>query len=369
MRKTILNIVGAALIIAVGMFISGKMSSSKKAPKKKTNKTTMSVLVKSVQNETIPVQISSTGPLVAKDRIILSSEVQGIFASTGRSFKQGERYSKGQVLIKVNNAEFAASVSSQRIAFKSLVTSLLADIKFDYPNELAAWEQYVSSINSNQSLPKLPETNNKNLANYLTIKNVNSNFYNIKNLESRLGKYNITAPFSGVLVKTNVTPGTLITPGQTLGEFVRPGVFELELNVNASLLDFLKIGKRVQLKSTVGSKTYEGTVSRINQQINQATQTVKLFVQVASSQLKEGEYLEANIKAQEIENVIQVDRNIVFDQNYVFLVEEGKLKKHAVQVVHSSNNLMMVKGIPEGSQLVTIPVPGGYDGMPISIRK
>lgn len=369
MRKTILNIVGAVLIIAFGMFISGKMSSSKKAPKKKTDKTTMSVLVTDVQNETLPVQIISTGPLVAKDRIVLSSEVQGIFAPTGKSFKQGDRYSRGQTLVRVNNTEFAASVSAQRIAFKSLITSLLADIKFDYPDQLAKWEEYVRTISSTKRLPKLPESANKNLTNYLTIKNVNSNYYTIKNLEARLGKYNITAPFTGVLVKANVTPGTLITPGQNLGEFVRPGVYELELNVNASLLDFLNVGKRVELKSIDGLETYEGKVSRINQQVNQATQTVKLFVQLANSKLKEGEYLEANIKAQEVNDVIEIDRNIVFDQNHVFLVEDGKLKKVAIQVVHSANSLMMVKGVPNGSKLVISTVPGGYDGMPVSIRK
>jgi multidrug efflux pump subunit AcrA (membrane-fusion protein) len=369
MRKTILNIVGAILILAAGLLISRKMTSSKKAPSKKGNKSTMSVLVKDVQNQTLPVRITSTGPLIAKDRIIISSEVQGVFTSSSKSFKEGERYVKGQALIRINNAEFAASVSSQRIAFKSLVTSLLADIKFDYPEELGTWESYAASIKPNAVLPKLPSVQSENLGNYLTIKNINSNYYNIKNLETRLFKYTIAAPFSGTLVKASVTPGTLITPGQNLGEFIRPGVYELELNVNASLLSFLEKGKKVKLQSIDGGKKFEGKVSRINQQIDQASQTVQIFVQINNSGLKEGEYLEAIIEAQSVKNVIEVDRNVVFDKNHVFLVENQKLKKVPIDVIYASENSMMIKGLENGSQLVTIPVPGGYDGMSINIRK
>ncbi|MDB4347283.1 efflux RND transporter periplasmic adaptor subunit [Bacteroidia bacterium] len=369
MRKTILSIIGSVLIIALSFLLYKKMASSKKAPKKNTEKSLQSVVVKKVVNSSLPIEIKSTGSILAKNRAVLYSEVQGVFQATSTLFKAGVRYNKGQVLILINQAEFGASVKSQRIAFKSLITSLLADIQFDYPNELQTWKNYEASISANRNLPQLPKVIDTKLANYLSVKNVNSTYYTIKNLETRLNKYTITAPFSGVLVETNVTPGSLVSPGQKLGEFIQPGVYELELNVNASLKDFLKVGRKVTLWNTDHTSNYTGTLTRINAQVDRASQTVQVFVQVNSSQLNEGEYLEAQIEAEQVEGVTEIERNLVIDQDYVFIVENNRLKKVQISTIHSNENTLIVKGLKDNTELIALPVPGGYDGMKITIRK
>ena len=355
-------------IIALALGVKKMMESSKKAPDKKTTKTIKSITTTLVSNSSLPIQIQSTGSIMAKDRAVLYSEVQGIFQQTSKPFKAGVRYSNGQALIRINNSEYAASVKSQRINFKSLIIGTLADIQFDYPAELTAWKNYANSISSDNSLPSMPKVTNENFSNYLSGKSIFRNYYTIKNLETRLAKYTITAPFSGVLVEANITPGTLISPGQKLGEFIRTGIYELELNVNASLTDFLKLGKKVTLFNTDKTSTYEGTVSRINSQIDRASQTVKLFVEVRSNELSEGEYLEADINAQNIDNVLEINRNLIVDESYVFLVKDSLLIKQPISIVHSSQNSIIVKGLTDSSELVATPVPGGYEGMKVIVK-
>ncbi len=365
MRKTILTLIGIAIIFG-SLQVCKALSGSKKAPEKNTITTLKTVTTENVKNKKIPVEINSTGSVLAKDRMVIYSEVQGVFQRTSTPFKAGTKYRTGQTLIGINNSEFVASVKSQRIGFKSLITSTLADIQFDYPNELAKWKNYVSSISADKRLPKLPETQNENFTNYITSKNIYSNYYTIKNLETRLGKYTISAPFSGVLVEANITPGTLVSPGQKLGEFIKPGVYELELNVNASLANFLKIGKKVVLENIDKSKMYEGRVSRINSQIDRASQTIQLFVEVRSNELKEGEYLKADIKSQEIDSVYELNRKLLVDQSFVFLVKDSALVKQPISILHSGENSLIIKGIPENSQLITLPMPNGYEGMKVS---
>jgi multidrug efflux pump subunit AcrA (membrane-fusion protein) len=355
-------------IIALALGVKKMMESSKKAPDKKTTKTIKSITTTLVSNSSLPIQIQSTGSIMAKDRAVLYSEVQGIFQQTSKPFKAGVKYSNDQALIRINNSEYAASVKSQRINFKSLIIGTLADIQFDYPAELTAWKNYANSISSDNSLPSIPKVTNENFSNYLSGKSIFGNYYTIKNLETRLAKYTITAPFSGVLVEANITPGTLISPGQKLGEFIRTGIYELELNVNASLTDFLKLGKKVTLFNTDKTSTYEGTVSRINSQIDRASQTVKLFVEVRSNELSEGEYLEADINAQNIDNVLEINRNLIVDESYVFLVKDSLLIKQPISIVHSSQNSIIVKGLTDSSELVATPVPGGYEGMKVIVK-
>ena len=367
MKKTI-QIPLAIGIILVAIGVKKLMDSSKKIPEKKTEKTIKLVTTQLVKNGTLPVQIKSTGSILAKERTVLYSEVQGVFQQTSRSFKPGVSYGAGQTLIQINNSEFAASVKSQRINFKSLITGTLADIQFDYPNELSTWKNYVNSISSEKSLPSLPKTSNDNFSNYLSGKGILTNYYSIKNLETRLAKYTISAPFSGVLVQANITPGTLVSPGQKLGEFIKTGVYELELNVNASLSDFLKIGKKVSLFTTDKSSHYEGTVTRINSQIDRASQTVQLFVEVKSTELHEGEYLQAEITAQNVDNVYEITRNLIIDENHVFILQDSVLHKQPITIVHANEKSLIVKGLENSSQLISTSVSGGYEGMKVSVQ-
>ena len=369
MKKTIISLVGGALVLVIGFALSGKLSKSGKAPKKKNTTIVKTVVVETVVNKTLPVQIKATGAILAKDRAVLFSEVQGVFTSSSRSFKPGTSFRKGESLIRINQAEYAATVASQRSSFKSLVTSTLVDIQFDYPEELEKWKNYANGIAVNSTLPALPKAGSDKMNYFLTNKNIYSTYYNIKNLETRLRKYTLSAPFSGVLVSASVTPGTLVSPGQKLGEFIKPGVFELDLNVNAGLKEFLKIGKEVTLSKIDQSATFTGKVTRINPKVNQATQTIQLFVQINSKDLTEGEYLEANINAKEVKDVCEIDRSLIVEENKVFIVVDGVLKKQTIQVLHTTQSKLIVRGLMNESKLVSMPVPGAYEGLKVSVKQ
>ncbi len=366
--KKILQLPIALAIIALAIGGKSLMDKSKKEPGKKTEKNVKVVSTIKVLNDTLPVQIQSTGSILAKERTVLYAEVQGIFKQTSKLFKPGINYSKGQPLIRIDDSEFLASVKSQRINFKSLIISLLADIQFDYPAELSTWKNYANEISSDKMLPDLPDVENENFSNYISGKAVFTNFYTIRNLETRLQKYTISAPFDGVLVEANITPGTLVTPGQKLGEFIKTGVYELELNVNASRVDYLKIGKKVTLFNSNHSATYEGKVSRINPQVDRGSQTIQMFVEIISDELNEGEYLEADIEAQQLSDVFEMDRSLIVDQTYVFTVEDNVLVKVPVTIVHANENTVLVRGLKDASELVAFPISGGYEGMKVTVK-
>lgn len=312
MRKIIITVVGFA-IIGLGFLGFKTMSASKVAPEKVIETFVNSVYTDKVVNKIIPVAIETSGSVLAKDRMVIFSEVQGVFLNTSKAFKAGTNYSNGENLIRINNDEFVASVVAQRSSFKNIITSMLVDIKFDYPTALSKWEGYLSSIDITKNLPDLPEIENNKEKNYLTSKTIFSTYYNIKNLEVRLKKYSISAPYSGTLVEGLVTPGTLITPGQKLGTFIKEGVYELELNINASLQDHLKMGTTVELTNIEKTKSFEGKVIRVNPQIDRSSQTIKIFVEIKSSDLKEGEYLEANIYAKDIEKGLELPRALLIN--------------------------------------------------------
>ena len=152
-----------------------------------------------------------------------------------------------------------------------------------------------------------------------------SSYYSLQNLEKILSFYNIRAPFSGVLVQANVTEGSLIRPGQVLGEFIAPVDYELMVALPKSYISNISKGAEVIVKSIDTDQLFTGLVSRINAKVNSQTQSVEVYIRIKDKKLKEGMYMEAQIEAMEFNNVFPVDRGLINGSKELFVVRENKL--------------------------------------------
>ena len=239
MRKLIIVGIGI-LLLAGSVFVSNLMSKKNEPKAREVVKELPLAQINEVKNSTLPVQLTTTGQVIAKNRVDLFAEVQGIMITGARQFKPGVSFAKGEVLLKVKSDDFRASVMAQKSNFLNLLTGALADIRLDFPNEFDKWESYVSDLDLEKNLSPLPKTNSDQEKFFITSRNILSTYYSIKNLEITLDKYTIRAPFNGTLTEALVNPGTIIRPGQKLGEFINPGEYELELAVSSNLAPFVK---------------------------------------------------------------------------------------------------------------------------------
>ncbi|HIB49482.1 MAG TPA: HlyD family efflux transporter periplasmic adaptor subunit [Flavobacteriaceae bacterium] len=368
MRKILLY--GLGVLILLGTFFGAKyIIDNNNKPKPKVDKVIKTVFVETVKNDTVPITIAANGTLQAKERLELYSEVQGIFQSSAKDFKVGQPYRKGQTLIRVNAAEYYASVQSAKSEFYNLVTSLMPDLRLDYPDAFPKWQAYLDNFNIDNSVPPLPETSSENVKYFVTGRGVYSSYYNLKNLEQRLGKYSIYAPFDGILTEALVTKGTLIRQGQKLGEYINTSVFEVELAIGKTFSDLLKLGENVELSLPQSSKTYTGTVSRVNGRIDPATQTIQVFVEVKGEDLKEGMYLEAQLEAREQPNAIKISRKLLVDESEIYIVRDSVLDIIPVQPVHFSPKEVVVQGVPDGTKILSKSIPGAYAGMLVKVNE
>ena len=131
----------------------------------------------------------------------------------------------------------------------------------------------------------------------------------------------------------------------------------------------LSLGEKVALNSIDGNDTFTGTVTRVNSSIDQATQTIKVYVEVKGEGLKEGMYLEAQLEAKEEPNAIKLSRKLLVNESEIFIVRDSILDVLEVEPVYFSSKDMVVKGIPDGTQVVSRPVAGAYAGMLVKVYK
>ncbi len=367
MRKITLSILIGILLIGGSIFVAKRIINSKKDRKPKIQKVVKTVFVDTVQNGTVAIKIPANGNLIAKDRVELYAEVQGVFRKGSRLFKPGQEFGAGQTLIRIDAAEYYASVQSAKSNLYNLITSIMPDMQLDYPEHFTKWQTYLSNFDLEKTTPKLPEITSEKEKFFITGRGIYTNYYNVKNLEQRLAKYTITAPYPGILTQALVTEGTLVRAGQKLGEYIRPGIYELQVAIGKTFADFLKVGESVSLSSLEGTKTYTGKVVRINGSVDQASQTVTAFVEVRDKGLKEGQYLEANLNARNEPDAIEIDRTLLTENNQIYVVRDTILDIIDVSPVHFTDKSVVLKNVPNGETIISKPVVGAYAGMLVKV--
>lgn len=367
-RKIVLSALGILLIVAAGFGAKAIVDSNVKQAPPQT-KIVKNVFVETVQNDTVPIVVPANGRVTALQKLELFSEVQGIFQNSSKPFKAGQRYQRGQVLLDINSAEFAASVRAAKSDLYNRLTSIMPDLRMDFPEAFQKWQDYLDAFEVNERIKPLPDPDSEKEKYFITGRGILSGYYNIKNLEERLEKYRIIAPFEGVLTEALVNPGTLVRQGQKLGEYIDPSVYEVEVSVAKKFTDLLEVGEQVALSNLDETTTYTGTVSRINAVLDQESQTIQVFIRVDGDDLTEGMFLQAKLDARAEENAIEIPRELLVDRSKVFVVRDNVLDLVEVQPVFFGKNSVVIKGLEDGEQLLSTNVAGAYPGMPVEIQQ
>ena len=352
MRKIILSILGVLIIVAA-VFVAKMIIDSKTSSRPKVEKVVKTVFVEQVQNGTVPIVVPANGNLKAKNRMELYAEVQGVFRGGNKLFRTGQNYNKGENIIRIDANEYAANVQSAKSNLYNQLTSIMPDLRLDYPDIFPKWQAYLTVFDMGKTTPELPAMTSEKEKYFISGRGILTTYYNVKNMEQRLSKYRIYAPYKGVLTDALVTEGTLIRAGQKLGEFINTEVYELEVSISKNFSDLLKVGEQVELTNLDKTKNFTGKVIRINGSIDQATQTIKAFIEVRDSNLREGMYLEASLYANEEANAIEVDRNLLMENNQIFVVRDTILDLIDVNPVYFSDKKVVLKEIPDGTTILS----------------
>ncbi len=373
-KKTLKNILKALLglgIVAIGFFGMRYLFSLKEDPPKKAPEKRIKIVeTQRVNNGDLATTLDVQGRLEAYNKIELYSEVGGSVEETGRPLKEGTYFPKGNVILRINDEEARLNLQAQKANLLNSIAQIMPDLKIDYGESFGAWERYLDSFDVDAPLPSLPTAVNQQEKLFIAGQNLYSQYYAIKGLEERLSKYVLYAPFSGVLTSVMINQGAVVRAGQQLGELMATGYYEMVATVPLSDLDYLETGGQVTLYSEDIAGEWEGKIRRISNQIDAGSQTVEVYIGVSGDQLREGMYLRGEAAARTLENVVEIDRNLLIDEEGVYIVRQDTLLNlQPVQVRKFNQTTVLVSGIPEGAELLTSTVPGAFDGMRVQIQE
>ena len=357
----------AGIAILIGAVVLNNVLAGMKEPPKEEPPSDFVVPVKvlAVSNITETADVSINGRIISQRKFDVFTEVNGRLIPTTKEFKNGVSFSKGDVLLQMDDTDVRMNLVSSRSAFQTLLNSLLADLKIDYSNNFELWQSFILQLDPAKILSELPAVTDVKLKGFLVSRNVYNQYYAIKGQEAQLAKFTVTAPFDGVVNQASINPNTILRAGQRVGVFVDPTNYELEAGISLSLNDRISIGNTVQLHSNDVKGRWKGVVSRKSESLDPSTQNLKVYINVKGSNLFEGAYLNGIIMGQSLDSAISIPRYLIVNNNQVYVLNDDKLGLTTVDIIHENRDSMLVSGLADGIELVNQVVPGAHEGMKV----
>lgn len=356
----------AAIIVVAGILIGRLLGSGKQQQTERiVPKRDSQVPVVEITNQQVQRVIKMNGKVDALRKIEIYAEVTGVFVDGAKPFREGRRFAKGEVLLRIEDSVYRNTVLAEKSSLLNELTLLMPDLLIDFPRYAGPWKKYLDNFSIVKPLRPLPPAPNDRLRNYVAARNIYTKFYAVRSMEETLAKYSILAPFDGVVTVSEANPGILVRNGQKLGEFAATTAYELELSAPVREAAFIRKGDRITLSSDDFNGSIEARVARVNDAIDPNTQSVGVYVLLDDSRLKDGMYLSASLSVP-VEDASVIARELLDNKNRVFALRDSVVLLLPVDVVSVDGRMAIVRGIPDGTEIVAEPVEGLFSGMVIS---
>ena len=373
MRKILIIISSVVIIILFGivgsvsydMGISYGVKNAEKIRSEKNNesidieKEVPTVNFKTAKNEISKIKINSSGRVLSYSNTTISSEVSGTILSNSK-IKKGYYFKKGDLLFQIKDNDTRLLLESKKSNYINTISSILADIKLDYPDEYDKWEKYFNSLSYDIQLEELPKFNSTKEKNFITSRRIMTEFLSIKSDEERLKKYKFYAPFDGSITKSYIDISTNVNMGTPIIDIIRDGKKEVELNINNKDRKLISVGNLVTLTDDNKSE-YNGFVSRIGNFVNPETQNISIFVEIPKKSIDgdlfSGMYLNAQIETYTKMTVCIMPRRSLISNNEIFILNENNsLEVKSVNIITEQDNNIIVDNIKDGERVIIEPL-------------
>jgi membrane fusion protein (multidrug efflux system) len=370
-RKITFIIVALIILLGGSAALSLMFVSMKPQPQRKPDmELKRFVKAETIKYHEIISSLERPGRVASSNQVTLIAEASGKIEKGSVSLRKGTSFKKGQLIAEVYKDEVELALKARKSRFLTVITTILPDIKVDFPDQLDAYEMFFRAINMDEELPELPVIRNEKLKIFLASRNVLSEFYGIQQDEKRLQRHSLYAPFNGAFTQVNSEVGGYINTGGQIAKMIRTDQLEVEVPVENKYSKWIKIGDKVQVYSGNKSSFKPGVVVRKADFIDANSQMRSIFVEVQNSKKDElltGEYKVVEFPGQSIKAAMEIPRNAVFNSNEIFAVIDGRLKKQEINILKLNDKTLIFSGLEEGMKIVVEPLINAQENTPVAI--
>ncbi|MEM6337156.1 MAG: efflux RND transporter periplasmic adaptor subunit [Bacteroidota bacterium] len=290
-------------------------------------------------------RIRSTGSLLPDESVDLAAETSG--RVTNIYFREGSRVSKGQLLLKINDAELRA----QQERLRTRIT--LAETRENRQRKLLE----IGGVSQDEYDGALGELNV--LRSELDL------------VGAQIEKTEVRAPFGGVIGLRYVSEGAFVSPQTRIASLQALRSMKLEFSVPERYAGQIEAGTNVRFTVAGSDGRYEGTVYAVEPRVELDTRTLLIRARVAnaSGQLLPGAFADVDVIVGEVDEALPVPAISVISElggRRVWIIENGVATPRNVQTgIRTEQAVQITGGIAPGDSVITTGLQSIRGGQPV----
>lgn len=343
----------------------------------------LSVFAEAVIRQDLALEVEAQGEVRPKREILLAPQIPGRIAYVSPDFIDGGFIRKGQVLVRLEAADYELGVVRARAGVASAEQRLAreqaeAEIARQDLEELGITDASPLAMRA----PQLAEAQ----------ASLDSARAQLADAELALSRTAVTAPFSGRVRERAADIGQYASPGQTLGTIFDTDIVEVALPMDDAELGRLGLpfafaatadnpGPQVVFSANVAGapRQWTGEVKRTAASVNPQTRLINVIAELDDPfgagadngvPMAPGLFVEARVQGAVIEDVYAAPRAALrgADTLYVGQPNTGELSIRTVEVIYTDEDGAYLKnGVSEGELAIVSPIQAAFDGMRIKV--
>ncbi|MCB1226380.1 MAG: efflux RND transporter periplasmic adaptor subunit [Verrucomicrobiales bacterium] len=383
MIRALIRILLPLAIVAGGAALGWRFFNSQEAPRAmKVKPTLLRVEGETLKPTVYPVMGQSQGTVQPVARTLVTAEVGGRVVEVSSHFRPGEFFEEGEVLVKLDAGDYEAAVVAAEAALATSEAAL-AEEEAKAAQAVESWKALGRSGEPGPLVSRGPQLAKANAE-------TASAQAQLEKARRDLSRTEIRAPYAGRVLQQRVDLGQVISAGMDLGEIFAVDAVEVRLPVPEREKPFLQLprhyrgqaetaGAKVWLTADEGGKVtvWEGRLVRVEGAVDERTRQTIAVARVeepfapredGAAPLKIGQFVEARIEGQKLEDVFVLPRSAVRAGNEIILItDDSRLHRVTIEpVAGDAKHLVVMAGKdrePKAGQVLCLtPIPFPAEG-------
>jgi membrane fusion protein (multidrug efflux system) len=293
-------------------------------------------------------EVTAVGSLLADESVMIRPEIDGRIA--GLHFREGKGVSRGQRMVTIDASEYQAQLAA-----------VTAELRTENQRYTRAQELYEQKFITKEALDVQAGAVDRLEA-------------RVQEVQVRVDKTVIRAPFSGVAGLREVSPGAYVRAGDNIVMLENLNAIKVDFRVPEIYLS--KVGRDQKVAVRVDAfpaEEFTGRVYAVQPAVDEETRTALMRARIANKglKLKPGMFVRVALTMETRPNAISVPEQALWPQgtdNFVFKVVDGKVALTKVELgKRRPGEVEIIRGLSAGDVVVTEGQIKLRDGAPVTV--
>jgi membrane fusion protein (multidrug efflux system) len=276
--------------------------------------------------------INAVGTLLPNEEVDLISEAAGKIV--GIFFEEGKHVSKGQLLLKVDDAELQDQLRRAELQLK-LIGERLNRQKILLEKDAVSREEF-DQVQTDYNILQT----------------------DIDLLKTKISKTEIKAPFAGTIGFRSVSLGSYLQVNTIIARLVDQSKLKLEFFIPEKYVSTYFTGHKIKFRTEASLQELEAVVYAVDPKVDEATRTIKIrgIYNNANGKLLSGMFARINLIISQSGEVLLIPTEAIVQEmegKKVWIVSNGKAQSQSITTGFRSNNQVEVtSGLQAGDTIM-----------------